>query len=332
MENLLVKMSFGSHVYGTDTPNSDLDFKGIFMNSLPEIVLGTGAKNVQLNTNTAATKNTKDDVDFEMIELRKFIRDAIAGQTYAFDMLFTPTDFYVDRHKDPVMYNKWMGVVNNRGKFLSKNVKPFIGYCIKQANKYGIKGGRLDAIEELLKVLRASNPKDKLEVLKDTIVPNDFVYFYPQELKNAQGEMYYETYLFALGKKFSFNVFIKEVLESISKLREIYGARAELAMENEGVDWKAVSHAYRCCYQLKQLGEIGSIAFPLKDHRQYLLQVKTGQIPYSQIQDELPVLMETATKAVLTSSFLPEEPDYAFWEQYILDAYLPSEEPPVYTY
>ena len=38
--NLIVKMVFGSHLYGTNTPQSDKDFKGVFMPTNEQIYLG----------------------------------------------------------------------------------------------------------------------------------------------------------------------------------------------------------------------------------------------------------------------------------------------------
>ena len=38
--NLIVKMKFGSHLYGTDTENSDVDYKGVFLPSKEDILLG----------------------------------------------------------------------------------------------------------------------------------------------------------------------------------------------------------------------------------------------------------------------------------------------------
>ena len=38
--NLIVKMNFGAHLYGTATSDSDVDYKGIFMAKKDEVLLG----------------------------------------------------------------------------------------------------------------------------------------------------------------------------------------------------------------------------------------------------------------------------------------------------
>ena len=37
---MIVKMLFGSHLYGTQTPSSDTDYKGVAMPSVRDIALG----------------------------------------------------------------------------------------------------------------------------------------------------------------------------------------------------------------------------------------------------------------------------------------------------
>lgn len=44
--NKILEMKFGSHLYGTNTENSDMDFKGIYLPTAREIVLGTYKKTI----------------------------------------------------------------------------------------------------------------------------------------------------------------------------------------------------------------------------------------------------------------------------------------------
>lgn len=37
--NKILEMKFGSHLYGTNTPNSDLDYKAIYLPTAREIIL-----------------------------------------------------------------------------------------------------------------------------------------------------------------------------------------------------------------------------------------------------------------------------------------------------
>ena len=68
-------MKFGSHLYGTNTPDSDTDYKGIYLPTAKEIVLGTYKKTISISRNKAdKERNTKDDVDNEFFSLDRYLR------------------------------------------------------------------------------------------------------------------------------------------------------------------------------------------------------------------------------------------------------------------
>ncbi|WDR21760.1 hypothetical protein CPTAKMNP4_095 [Salmonella phage vB_SenM-AKM_NP4] len=47
----VVKSYFGSHLYGTSTPESDVDFKEIFVPNARDILLGRAMNHTNFNTN-----------------------------------------------------------------------------------------------------------------------------------------------------------------------------------------------------------------------------------------------------------------------------------------
>ena len=86
----IVKMKFGSHLYGTATPDSDLDYKGVFLPTKEQIYLGNIPKSNSHSTKQTSiegVKNSNDDVDTEIYSLHYFIKLACEGQTVALDML-----------------------------------------------------------------------------------------------------------------------------------------------------------------------------------------------------------------------------------------------------
>jgi len=142
--NLIVRMVFGSHLYGTNTPESDKDFKGVFMPTKEQIYLGKIPKCYSEQTGDDKSKNTKEDTDTEIYSLHYFIKLACEGQTVALDMLHAPLDMRT--YSSPL----WHRIIFNRSKFYTKNMKAFVGYARRQAAKYGIKGSRLDAAKNVL--------------------------------------------------------------------------------------------------------------------------------------------------------------------------------------
>ena len=75
---------FGSRLYGTVVEGSDTDYKGIFLPTAEEILLGNPPK---VYTNT-----TQAGVDSEFYSLSRYLDLLAQGQTVALDMLFAPAE------------------------------------------------------------------------------------------------------------------------------------------------------------------------------------------------------------------------------------------------
>jgi len=315
----IFKTKFGSHLYGTDTPSSDLDYKGIFKAPLSEIVLGRESHTIFENkkSKNETGRNNPDAVDCEWIELRKFIKDCLDGQTYAIDMLFSPVNMW--QPTDLFITKIWSEIIDNRDKLLSKNVKPYIGYCRHQATKYGLKGSRLGELIRLIDWLKTLPVQDKLIKHIDNFLESEFIWREQKDMER-NGKITKQDFLVILEKRFPVDLIVKRILDSLDNMYQKYGVRAIEAMNNENIDWKAVSHAYRCMYQLAELAETGKIKFPLKDADK-LKAIKLGQIPWKECNEELYQLMEETIAKVENSKVLPDKPDYKFWDEWIIKQY-----------
>ena len=96
---IIVKMKFGAHLYGTATSDSDLDYKGIFLPTKEQLLLGCVPKSHNYSTGKDYSRNTKNDVDTELYSLHYFIKLACAGQTVAMDMLHAPDSMILKKSK-----------------------------------------------------------------------------------------------------------------------------------------------------------------------------------------------------------------------------------------
>jgi len=308
MDNLdiIVQTKFGSHLYGTSTPDSDVDYKGVFMPSPRQICLGQIPKshNHMTRPNKAdGIKNTSDDVDTEIYSLHYFVKLALEGQTVALDMLHAPDDMILTC--SPL----WDEIVLNRKKFYTKNLKAFIGYARRQASKYGIKGSRLNAAKLVVDYLEHFNNSDKLSTAWKDLPSGDHLHLLGI---NQNGIQQYQV----CGKTLQETQTIGYTIEILKRFYKEYGKRAELAAQNKGIDWKAVSHALRAAYQVRQLLVEGTIVFPLKEAN-YLRKVKQGLTNYA--SDAAPTLervMEEVEGLSLKST-LPEKSDYKFWNNFL---------------
>jgi hypothetical protein len=98
-----------------------------------------------------------------------------------------------------------------------------------------------------------------------------------------------------------------------------YGHRAKLAEKNEGIDWKAMSHALRAGYQARDIYKDGDFSYPLKE-TEFLKQVKTGKLSFDQVADELERLV-TEIEILSENSNLPESVDVEFWNKWLISVY-----------
>lgn len=314
---VLVKTIAGSHLFGTNTPESDKDYKGVFLPSADEILLGNYEDSFTQTTGSNDSKNNKDDIDVEMYSLRKFFKMLSNGDTAALELLHTPEELILEKDR------LWDEIVKNKEKFLSSKVSAMIGYARQQANKYGVKGSRMGELSKVIELLKGlqktldfQNPKLKHcweEIVKGV---KDFEHVFIFELETkCSGETKTFPALNVLGKKFDHHCTFIYVLEILKKIYKNYGYRAREAKNNNGVDWKALSHAVRVCNQGMELLRDGNITLPLpNDLKSIVLQIKLGVLDFKEVAKIIEADLEKLEK-IKKESYLPEEVDkeYMNW-------------------
>jgi hypothetical protein len=307
--NNIVKMYFGSHLYGTNTESSDVDYKGIYLPSLRQVFLCDVPKSVNNNTKSGNSgKNTPDDVDEEIYSLHYFIKLALNNETIAIDMLHCSDELLVV--DSPI----WQGIRRNRSKFYTKKLNGYTGYIYRQSAKYGQKGSRLDTCEKFMDFLKRFPEDTKLSTIWEKIP------IFSEHIKFIENSPNNLRQLMVVGKIIQETVTTDYAYYVIKNYHDEYGHRAKLAKENQGIEWKAVSHAYRYCLQIEELIETDDIIFPLKE-RQLLIDIKKGK--YNYLEEIGPMIDEKMNK--INKLFevwdVPKEPDKEFWNEFIVKMY-----------
>jgi hypothetical protein len=312
-------MRFGAHLYGTETATSDLDLKAVYLPSSSDILLQRVRPAInEARAKLRGEKNAPDDVDFEAYSLQRYMELLAEGQTVAIDMLFAPESAMIDE-PSPV----WREIQANSGRFISTRATAFLRYCRQQANRFGIKGGRVASARQMLNMLGESEerlgPTAKLVALAESLkeAASTLEHVALVELPTPSGRL--EPYLDICDKKIPLTASVKTAHEIVRKLVAEYGQRALQAERNEGVDWKALSHAVRVGREALEMFETGRIAFPLT-YADHLRSIKTGDVPYSVVAGEIERLLEDVEAAAKTSG-LPAAPDEAAMEAIVLKAY-----------
>lgn len=309
----VVRVEFGSHLYGTNTPSSDHDYKQVHIPTAKEIVLqrvknSTGHK----VTRPEGERNTLQDTDDESYSLQRYLELLAQGQTVAIDMLFVPKPLQTS--------SLWDSIKFYRHRFLTKKSASFVGYCRTQANKYGIRGSRVAASKnatEFFGTLHYGSPNMRYKVgeFANKLPLGEHSQIVTKETTPGRFETYYEC----CNRLVSFNNTVLEAYNMYKRIYDEYGKRARLAELNEGVDWKALSHAVRVGHEAIELLSTGQVTFPLPNAA-HILDIKLGRLPYKKVAEEIEFLLQQV-EVHETTSTLREEPDYAFIDELVYEEY-----------
>lgn len=315
----IVRMTFGSHLYGTATPQSDLDVKAVYLPEARDILLQRVKAAVTGQRDKArGEKNTADDVDFEAYSPAKFLELLSEGQTVALDMLFAPPQMMLDPP-----HAVWGEIKALAPRLFSRKTTAFVGYCRQQARKYGVKGERLAAVRMALDGLMAIEAQygaqTKLEVAADAVDALAARHDLLAVVHLPEGSGHIATYFDIAGKKAIFSASIKSARAMVENLYNEFGARTRAAEANDGVDWKAMSHAVRIARQAVEFLETGAVTLP-RPEATHLLAIKNGALPYQAVGEEIETLLDAVEAAALTCG-LPEAPELGAADDFIADLY-----------
>lgn len=315
----IVKIKFGSHLYGTATQSSDLDIKSVHIPPARDILLQNVQPVISNSSNKIANaKNTPEDIDYESYSLRKFLEMLAEGQMVALDMLFAPKESMLTEPD-----GLWQDIKALSRKLFNKKSISFVRYCRQQANKYGIKGSRFSSAKQALELLNKAEKEHSssskliviIDELEDLVRNNQFLEL--SETYDSKNELI--RYFQICGKKSILNSSIKSAQNIARRLVNEYGTRALTAEKNEGVDWKALSHAVRVGNQAIEFLSSHHITFP-RPEAQYLLAIKQGQLTFKQVSEDIENLLSKIERASAAST-LPEGYDSLLIDDFIEKLY-----------
>lgn len=288
---IIFECSVGSKLYGTNRPDSDDDFMGVFLPSTEDLLaLFPGPTELSYDVKVSTgERNTAGDVDRKYYSLQKFLIMAMQGQSKQLEMLFAPRNLWVQHTPE------WEAVLANIHFFLSQNsVKPFIEFAISQSHKAAVKGENLNLMRDLSAKLEKAPPS---KPLKTTLTEE-----MTSQLKMITLEDGCAGFELA-GRKYLLSMKTKDFVVRIKKLIDQYGTRSQKAA-SDGLDFKSLSHAYRLILETETLLKTGELSFPLpKEQVEFLKKVRAGTYE----ADYFTELQEMKASLSKISSPLPQE-------------------------
>jgi hypothetical protein len=300
-ENIILKVRTGSHLFGTNTPESDTDYEGIFMPP-EEIVFGLGScKEVDLGTKDKddTGRNTKDAIDFKIREYRDFCRLALDNNPNILNIIFANEPNIVERNG----YGKRL--MDNAMLFPHKGgMQKYIAYAKSQLKKMGLKPENYSKLEQAAEYLEKENQDDILAYAVERATANGV---------NCMVDN-------GIGK----HILIGDIsLERALKIRKAVGhIKGRLARASHRADsWKVYGYDVKFAANLIQilmigieLSTTGKIVFPLAG-ADLILGIKRGSYPLEFITRHAEKLVEFLNNS---HSVLPVRPRYSEVNSFVM--------------
>lgn len=286
INNTVLKVIVGSNMYGTSTPDSDMDYIGVF---IPEkdYVLGTlRCEQCEIKTNPSSNPkaNTKDDVDTTIYSLPKIIHMLTNNNPTALEVLFAPNSCITQ------CAEAGGRLIANRDLFISQKAKyTYCGYAHSQLQKVLNKSDRYSQFVKAFEQLEKWQT-DGYKFLPDRLTLNT-------DLISAGSWRIVEK-----GTE------TEVAIATITKELSAYGRRLEQVKEL-GFDPKFICHVVRLLDEGIELLKTGRITLPIPSAT-LVRDIKLGkhQLPWilKQIDER-----EAEIEAVFKDCKLQHSPDIA---------------------
>ena len=314
---LLFLTLFGSTLYGTATPGkSDMDVRGIFLPSRESLALNRAPKSLHFSTGNNERRNLAGDVDIDLWSVQHWLLKLLpAGDTGALDVLFSPSHEACTLYRDPILDNVF---TNSLRLMDTGNGRAYAEYSLGQAKKYGIKGSRVGALKAVRSWLQTHCPNPHPDLRLSEYL-DDLAASCTDDRFCSVVTVHDDRALQLCGKLHMSSIRMEEFIRRVEVDMSRYGARAEEAERNQGLDFKALSHALRALDQMEELLQTGKIIFPLST-RERLIAVKEGRYSWREVE---PQILErlAAVDALRGSAPFAEAHEVAFAEACVMACY-----------
>jgi len=289
--NFIFETVAGSQLYGTSTPESDIDIRGVFIPTR-EYLYSFLYKIEQIEYKSN---------DITYFDIRKFCHLASQCNPNIIELLFVPEKMATKWTED------WRCLLNSREAFLSKKARySFSGYAVSQLHR--IKQHR----NWLL------NPPRKQPERSDFGLPNERKLVTAEQF-NALMELA-ESFNMDVVSEFGLDTNTMEILQrekAFQNANKYWGQymnwknnrnpqRAVLE-EKFGYDTKHAMHLYRLITEGEELLTQGAITFPRPGAR-LLLDIRNGVYSYDELMNEIGDL-DLKFGEFYDKSSLPYSPD-----------------------
>lgn len=265
MRREIFRCVFGSRLFGTETPDSDEDYRSVVLPSREEILLGRPEWSREVESRDRA--NVAGDVDLTETSVQAFLRLLGKGEVTSIETLFAP----------PIVEGPEWGIIrDNRHRLVSRNVSRFVGFSKSQISRFGTRGQDVAAIMEVLRII----PEGRETVSARPDVTRDL-----EALASVNGSVVISHHpeqpgvpvLTIAGRSAQLTQTSDRVRSVFQTVIDRAGARTLAAAGTTSKsDFKGMYHAFRILMEARELLNTGELRFPLSG-APLLREVRSGE-------------------------------------------------------
>jgi predicted nucleotidyltransferase len=298
-DNKILEIQVGSHLYGTNTPTSDLDYSGIFLPT-KEFVFGfqrVEEVDLSVKDKNEAGKNTQNAVDRKLYEFRKFVKLAMDNNPNIIEQLFVnePNIVYINE--------AGRALLAQRLRFPHRGLlQKFKGYAFSQKHKMVIRTDKFHELDNAFNYLKDyAEQKELLIEFKEKSLP--FMRFTKEFC--VIGDLNLQK-----------GIFVKKAVSMIEERLSKVGNRKCL-ITKYGFDTKFASNLIRLLLEGKELVSDGEIKFPLS-YKDTIFAIKQGEWTIKEVLDYADQL-EAEIDIAAEKSELPQKPRFDEIEKFTIN-------------
>lgn len=310
-DRIILDTIVGSHLYGTTTPESDIDYVGIFMPTEEYVYGFQRVEEVEcsIKSKDNTGRNTNEAVDKKFYEYRKFMKLLIENNPNITEIIFS------NKHIINTSYSENIFALRDR-IFHKGLIKKFIAYSHSQKHKMFIKAENYKELLDAVKII-----EDQVEKLNRTTLI-EITYMLNNPINSIMtivlDDDFKPSYVKISDLHFNPGATIKMVFDKIKKRIDSVGHRKEL-FTKYGYDSKFGCNVVRLLLEGRRLLKEQQLVFPFpEDERQMIMDIKLGKLKADeiiQIADNL----EKEIDSLKEMTKLPEKIDFDRIQKFVID-------------
>jgi len=298
-ENRILEVRVGSHLFGTETEDSDLDLFGVFMPS-KEMCFGFQVCNevdLGIKSKDDTGRNTKDAVDRKLHEYRKFARLAMQNNPNILHLLWADEKNIIFKDEEGFADR----LFEQAHLFPSQAAyHRFAAYAYSQKHKMLIKPKNYAELERGLEILENADDNMVMAEMKD-VSP----FKYEGKGKHVQlGDISFEA-----------GVYVKKA-RKMARRRLDNATSRHVLFSKHGFDSKFGANLIQLLMEGIELMNTGRVQFPLA-YAHDILDIKNGKYTADEVVEWSEGLAKNARIAYEKTS-LPAKPDAGKIEEFVI--------------